>query len=151
MGKTHVLVAVDFSERSLHAIPVAKALVRAFDGDLTVVHAVAPGGARRSFIPGKSSPPSPERMMHSAREEALLTNLRAEHLADMDNVTLQLIAGETAAQAIVDQARRMHSDFIVLSKHGRSAISRALLGSVTEEVVRLAHCPVVMVPATATP
>jgi nucleotide-binding universal stress UspA family protein len=149
MAKTHVLVAVDFSDASLHSIPVAKALVRSFDGDLTVVHAVAPGGARRSFIPGKSSPPSPERMMHSEREEALLNGLREQHLSDVPGVTLQLISGESAAQAIVDQARRMHSNFIVLSKHGRRGISRALLGGVTEEVVRLAHCPVVVVPASA--
>jgi nucleotide-binding universal stress UspA family protein len=148
MAKTHVLVAVDFSEESLRSIPVAKALVRAFDADLTVVHAVAPGGARRSLIPGMASAPSPERMMHSEREEALLSRLRAEQLADVEGVTLQLISGESAAQAIVDQARRMHSDFIVLSKHGRRGISRALLGGVTEEVVRHAHCPVVVVPAS---
>lgn len=147
MRKTHVLVAVDFSDESLHSIPVAKALVRAFEGDLTVVHAVAAGGARRSFIPGRSSPPSPERMMHSDQEEELLNGLRAQHLSDVADVTLQLISGETAAQAIVDQARRMHSDFIVLSKHGRRGISRALLGGVTEEVVQHAHCPVVVVPA----
>jgi nucleotide-binding universal stress UspA family protein len=149
MAKTHVLVAVDFSDESLHSIPVAKALVRAFGADLTVVHAVAPGGVRRSFIPGKSAPPSPERMMHSEREEALLTGLRAQHLSDLDDVTLQLISGESAAQAIVDQARRMHSDFIVLSKHGRRGISHALLGGVAEEVARHAHCPVVVVPPGA--
>lgn len=149
MPKTHVLLAIDFSETSLHAVPVAKSLVRAFDGDLTVVHAVAPGGARRSFIPGRSSPPSPERMMHSDQEEALLTRLREDQLSDLDNVTLQLISGETASQAIVDQAKRMHSDFIVLSTHGRRGISRALMGSVAEGVVRLAHCPVVVVPVRA--
>ena len=146
--KTHVLVAVDFSETSLRAIPVAKSLVQAYAGDLTVVHAVAPGGTRRSFIPGRSSPPSPERMMHSEREEALLTRLKQDHLADLSEVTLQLISGETAAQAIVDQARRMHSDFIVLAPHSRHGISHALLGGVAEGVVRHAHCPVVVVPVS---
>jgi nucleotide-binding universal stress UspA family protein len=149
MGKIHVLVAVDFSEASLRAIPIAKSLVQAYAGDLTVVHAVAPGGGRRSFIPGRSSAPSPERMMHSEREEALLTRLREQHLSDLTDVTLQLISGETAAQAIVEQAKRMHSDFIVLSTHGRHGLSHALLGGVAEGVVRHAHCPVVVVPGSA--
>ena len=146
MSGVRVLLAVDFSETSLQAIPVAKRLVAGLGAELVVVHALAPGGARRSYIPGRSSPPTPAQVMHSDSEEAQLNKLKEEHLADLPNVTLQLVSGETAYQAIVDQAKRMRCDFIVLSTHGRRGLPRALMGSVAEGVVRSAHCPVVVVP-----
>ena len=43
-------------------------------------------------------------------------------------------------------ARRVVADFIVVGTHGRTGIRRALLGSVAEQVVRRAHCPVLVVP-----
>ena len=110
-----VLLAVDFAETSLHAIPVAKSLVHALGAELVVVHALAPEGARRSYLPGRSSAPPPQQAMHSEDEEALLTKIRDAHLSDLANVTLQLVSGEAAYQAIVDQAQRMRGDFIVLS------------------------------------
>lgn len=46
------------------------------------------------------------------------------------------------ARAIVDLAAELDADLIVVGTHGRRGFRRALLGSVAEEVVRMAHCPV---------
>ena len=46
---------------------------------------------------------------------------------------------------IVGAAAEEHADLIVIGTHGRGGIDRALLGSVTDRVVRLAPCPVVTV------
>ena len=46
---------------------------------------------------------------------------------------------------IVDYAKQVSADLIVMSSHGRSGISRLLLGSVAERVLRLATCPVLIV------
>jgi|SRR5579884_1294958 len=51
----------------------------------------------------------------------------------------------TAAEAIVRVARREHADLIAMTTHGRSGISRAVLGSVADDVVRHAPCPVLLV------
>jgi nucleotide-binding universal stress UspA family protein len=45
---------------------------------------------------------------------------------------------------IADYSQREQADLIVLPSHGRTGISRMLIGSVAERVVRLAHCPVLV-------
>ena len=49
--------------------------------------------------------------------------------------------------AIVDCAEREAVDLIVISSHGRSGLSRMLIGSVTDKLLRAAPCPVLVVPA----
>ena len=52
------------------------------------------------------------------------------------------------ARRIVEYAGRNAIDLIVLGTHGRTGVSRALLGSVAEAVIRRAQCRVLAVPAT---
>jgi nucleotide-binding universal stress UspA family protein len=56
---------------------------------------------------------------------------------------------DTAAQTIVDMARQLHCNLIVLGTHGRSGVVRALIGSVAEGVARHSNVPVLLVPPTA--
>jgi nucleotide-binding universal stress UspA family protein len=49
------------------------------------------------------------------------------------------------AQEIIAIAERVPADMIVISTHGRTGLKHALLGSVTERVVRHAPCPVLVV------
>lgn len=51
----------------------------------------------------------------------------------------------TPAERIVSTARELAVDLVVLSSHGRSGLARQVFGSVAEEVVRLADCPVTVV------
>ena len=51
---------------------------------------------------------------------------------------------EAAAEEIAQLAGDLHADLIVVGTHGRRGVSRLLLGSVAEEVVRLASCPVLV-------
>jgi len=55
-----------------------------------------------------------------------------------------LIEGDVAA-AILQEAREMNYDAIVMGTHGRTGVNRLLMGSVAEAVVREAPCPVVTV------
>ncbi len=70
----------------------------------------------------------------------------AELGRDLDAVTA-LVFGRPARE-IVSYASRHGIDMIVMGTHGRTGVSRALLGSVAEAVVRRASCPVLTVPAT---
>jgi nucleotide-binding universal stress UspA family protein len=54
-------------------------------------------------------------------------------------------------QAIGDTAARLGADWIVMATHGRTGLARALLGSVTENVVRTAPCPVLTLRAQGVP
>jgi nucleotide-binding universal stress UspA family protein len=54
-------------------------------------------------------------------------------------------AGNTTAHAILAQARKKRADLIVMGTHGRRGLSRALMGSDAEMVVREARVPVLLV------
>ncbi len=47
-----------------------------------------------------------------------------------------------AAQEIIETAQEKRCDLIVIGTHGRKGLSRLILGSVAEKVIRTAHCPV---------
>ena len=50
-------------------------------------------------------------------------------------------------EVILDCAEKERADLIVVSSHGRSGLSRMLIGSVTDKLLRSATCPVLVVPA----
>ena len=62
-------------------------------------------------------------------------NVRVEH---------RLVEGN-AAKKIVEVAEQIQAGLIVMATHGRSGLGRALLGSVAEQVMRKAPCPVLTV------
>ena len=142
----HILVATDFSEASNAAVVQAAQLAAALGAEVTLIHVLAPGGARRSLAPGASKPPPTQVMSADDEQGAALKRVREEVLGALSQVRLQLVSGESAAEAIVEQAERLKVDFIVLGTHGRTGLSHALVGSVAEVVVRRARCPVVVVP-----
>jgi nucleotide-binding universal stress UspA family protein len=61
-------------------------------------------------------------------------------------VEIEATVGE-AAMTIVERAKSLNVDVIVMSTHGRSGISRWLFGSVASKVLGSTHCPVLIVPA----
>jgi nucleotide-binding universal stress UspA family protein len=58
----------------------------------------------------------------------------------------KLVAGGQPFSAILDCAEAERADLIVISSHGRSGLSRALIGSVTDKILRGSHRPVLVVP-----
>lgn len=146
--KKHLLVPVDFSEVCLEAMPIALEMAKCMDADLTLVHVVS-GSGRSSVVPGRASRPPPAKMMSGVGdEEALLKRVRETQFADVEEVTLQLISADGhAAAAIARHAEDMSMDMIVMTTHGRSGFTHALMGSVTEAVIRSATCPVLVVRA----
>ena len=147
----HLLVATDFSEASAQALEVARELALALAADVTLIHVLAPSAMRRSVAPGHSKPPPAQVMAADAEQGEALKRARESTFAAVPQVTLQLVSGESAAEAIVDQAERMKMDFIVVGTHGRTGLSHALVGSVAEAVLRRARCTVVVVPSVSHP
>jgi len=132
-----ILHPTDFSERSMLAFRLACALARDYGARLTVLHVAQPPTA--SAIEGVLIP-APTRDLQPLREQ--LQHLRPEdpkvlvehHLIEGDAVTEILhVAGETKC------------DVIAMGTHGRTGLDRLLMGSVAEQVVRTASCPVLTV------
>ncbi len=78
------------------------------------------------------------------REElrkSLLQVMPADHTVPYDHM---LLVGDPAT-AIAQAAEREGADLIVMGTHGRTGLTRLLMGSVAEAVVRKARCPVLTV------
>jgi nucleotide-binding universal stress UspA family protein len=66
-----------------------------------------------------------------------------ERLNHVSGVQLKVGFGDPG-HVITDLASEVGADLIVIPSHGRTGVKRLLLGSVAERVVRLAHCPVLV-------
>ena len=122
-----VVFPTDFSDCSRHAGEQAASVARHFGARLHVIHVDAPVSA-----------PTPVSRVATAA---------AELGGDLD-VTTATTSG-VPAHAICAYAHRIGADLIVMGTHGRTGVSRAVLGSVAEAVVRHSRCPVMTIPAQA--
>jgi nucleotide-binding universal stress UspA family protein len=136
LPKKKVVVPVDFSDESLAALDVALQLVDG-PGNVDVIHVlpelnVAEPGVIWDEIDDES------RCRHA--EQAL-----REKLADAryQGAGVHCAVGD-AGHEITDFASREKADLIVMPSHGRTGLKRLLIGSVAERVVRLSHCPVLV-------
>lgn len=140
----HVLVPMDQSPLSEKALE--HALEKHDDAEFTVIHVLdfvdaGYGAPMESTLPGYW-----EEWYESAKEEAETLFDDAQAVADDYDVTLdsEAVVGQPG-RSIVEYADGNGVDHIVMGSHGRSGLSRLILGSVAENVVRRAHCPVTIV------
>lgn len=142
---TRILCPIDFSDHSRRALDHAAAVARWFESTIALLHvySATPAGA---YAPGAPMPP-PALMRPSDQEEMLASMRRfAEHEVGTGlPVQVELRAGGTATE-ILQFARELPADLIVMGTHGRSGFERLMLGSITEKVLRRATCPVLSVP-----
>lgn len=136
----HVLVPTDFGEAAGTALEYALALAKKFDARVTLLHAFAfPVTDYGDVVQWPIA--EIEVQAQKALDEALAT--AKKEYASIDGL---VVCGETYRQ-ILDVAAARKCDLIVLGTHGRRGLSRLLLGSVAEKVVRLSPVPVLTVSA----
>jgi len=123
----NILFATDVSDASRLAGQTAAEIARHFEARLHILH----------VIPLVTDPTGAS---EASRAEA------AELERGLSIVTA--CTSGRVARRIVEYAGRNAIDLIVLGSHGRTGVSRALLGSVAEAVIRRAQCRVLAVPAT---
>jgi nucleotide-binding universal stress UspA family protein len=137
----HVLCPVDFSEFSSRALHHAVALAYKYGARLTALHVVP-------NRPVTDLPLSP--LTHD--EGRQLTDQVRGFAVDLHpDVALDIRVCEApvASREILNQAKALSADVLVIGSHGRSGFERVLLGSVTEKVMRCAPCPTMVVPRRA--
>ena len=131
-----VLIPVDFSEQSIRAVDTALAIAGQASGvhvlhvieDLTPAHP----GELYGTIDNET------RAKHAV--DALQKQFADEKYAGLN---IETVCGAPGAE-IPEQAKELGVDLIVMPSHGRTGISRLLIGSVAERAIRHAHCPVLV-------
>ena len=142
-----VVAAVDFSDVSPDVVAAAVGLASGADATVWLVHVAAPD----PDFAGYSTGPQEVR-------DAVADALRADHRelealarsAAVPGVRVEplMVRGPTV-DTLVAKAADLAADVIVVGSHGRGALLRAVLGSVSEGVVRRAGRPVLIVPSRA--
>jgi nucleotide-binding universal stress UspA family protein len=131
-----LVVPVDFSDESFAAVDVALQLAE----KPSLVHVLHVLPLLEPLSPGMvwDSVDEESRSQHASR--AL-----AEHFTDAKYQGMHtLVAFGDAGHEIAEIAAKFDAGLIVLPSHGRTGFKRLLIGSVAERVVRLAHCPVLV-------
>lgn len=134
MKADKIIVPTDFSHCGDAALRLAASLARDTGASLLIVHVEEPplayGGGEMYY--GMPEPATEDLRHMLQRVVPPDPSVKYEH---------RLISGEPAS-AIVQLAEDENADLIVMATHGRTGLTRLLMGSVAEAVVRRAPCPV---------
>jgi nucleotide-binding universal stress UspA family protein len=135
-----ILVPVDFSDCSLEAVEYAALMAQRHSASVTLLHVLEPVSYGLDFT-----------LLHASKREEMRERLTAR-LGDMTRALAEAkiqadshVRGGTPFESILDSAKTIPADLIVMGTHGRRGLSHALSGSVAEAVLRQSRCPVLTV------
>ncbi len=143
-----ILVPIDGSETSTRAFSTALRIASETGAKLEPLYVIdlqpmtyaAPGFdasiVRDAFV---------EEGEHLKKET--LAKMQRENVKGAPRVVEVEPPGGDIAQRILQEADDMRADLVVMGTHGRRGVRRLVLGSVAERFVRIARCPVLLVPA----
>jgi nucleotide-binding universal stress UspA family protein len=147
-----ILVPIDFSQASRHAVQYACTLADTLGASIVVLHAIdhayLAGGYTEFYALPDDFYDRVERQAQLEFESLLTAGERDKYHAAF------VLREGRAAHEILEYLREHHDvDLVVMATHGRGGVARLMMGSVTDRVVRAAPCPVVTIrgpePATA--
>jgi nucleotide-binding universal stress UspA family protein len=145
-----ILCPVDFSDFSPPALDRAVRLAEWFDARIEVLHVIPylpfemPVGVAPSYLS------DPFEVTAKQRQQAAqsIVDLVAPFLDETVPILTKVLEGEPW-RVILEEAKAVPADLLVIGTHGRSGFEHLLLGSVTERVLRRASCPVLAVGRSA--
>jgi nucleotide-binding universal stress UspA family protein len=136
-----ILATTDFSTHSEHAVRFACGLAERLGAELHLINVLSdiiPAGPDPLLMP--VMPPQFYEENEERARETLKTLLKPAWGKPCSVATAARWG--SPVEAIVDYAKEMEIELIVIATHGRTGLSHVLLGSVAERIVREAPCPV---------
>ena len=145
---TRILVPVDFSDHSQHAVAYAVGIARWYGAGVTALHVFVNSPAA-NIIPSLY-PVAPAPVSWDSMRDELMTHVQGfVGAAAAHDVPIDVAVEEApdVHREILVQAEVLKADLIVMGTHGRGVLERFMVGSTTEKVLRKAtSCPVMVVP-----
>ncbi|MBO9343889.1 MAG: universal stress protein [Roseiflexus sp.] len=145
-----ILTPLDGSGLSRQALPLASEIARAARAELILLRAVVPMIEAYIGAPVLGRPLVENSETLNALYEYALDELKAEAAslrAEAPRVLTRAIIGYPA-EVIIDEAREMDVDLIVMATHGYSGLRRWALGSVADKVLHATTTPLILVRAS---
>ena len=140
----HILVPIDGSSTAQLAIGKAVAIAQAFKSAVTLIYVIDPyafTGVGTDFSYGQAE------YLSAATKEAHEAISSAQQVFESHAVAVEssVVEGHSIYQAILDTAKSLNADLVVMGSHGRRGLERLVLGSVTTQVLSHAHVSVLVV------
>jgi nucleotide-binding universal stress UspA family protein len=156
----HLLAAVDFSETTAPVIDQAAVLASALHASLWIMHAASDETEAIIYESAQFTGCTPD-FISMPGDVQLARDVSAEELRQEHSRLLHISAGlrergidaramlvkGNAASLILEKAGDLNAAIIILGSHGHGLLHKALLGSVSEAVIRQARCNVLIVPS----
>ena len=131
-----ILFPTDFSAVADQALDVARSLARDHQAKMVLVHCALPVVAMEVYV----APTDMDETRSQVRQQLQAV---AARITDVP-VEIDALFGEPGPM-IVGLAEKLSADLIVMGTHGRGGLTRLLLGSVADYVLRHAPCPVLTI------
>jgi len=131
-----ILAPTDFSELSGEGVRYACHLAKEVGAQVIVMNVI--------ILDETNTTTKGEIEAHKARLAEFVA--KAVPHPGADETLREVVVVGQPYSAIVDCAENEQIDLVVMSSHGRTGLSRMLIGSVTDRLVRAAKCPVLVVP-----
>lgn len=140
-SNSQVLVPVDFSDESFKALDEALSFVE------------GPSHLHAIHVLHRLEPTEPGLVWKTVDDQSRQDNVKKAFYSKLDkpeykDIHFEIALGDPSSE-IIDYAKTNNISLIVIPSHGRTGIGRFLLGSVSERVIRFAHCPVLVIRRTS--
>ena len=140
-----ILVPVDFSEKSEHAVKMAAKIGKNIEAEIYLLHLVElPSGIVDMGAGSNFS--IPESMMYLRKVKEKILYLKATYFND-DQIVKYSIKFQNPFEGIRDFVKKINANLIVMGSKGVSDFEEMIIGSNTEKVVRTSTIPVIVVKA----
>ena len=139
-----ILVPLDGSDVSAGILPFVKEYARLFDSSLVLYHAVSPVGTYPGFETANAQVVG-ELLEETQKEGTEMLSQAAEKLKSEGFKTQTAISIELAADGILNAAEQSKAGLVAIGTHGRSGVTRTVLGSVANAVLRRSKLPVLLI------
>jgi nucleotide-binding universal stress UspA family protein len=145
-----ILVPIDGSEPSFHAVRIANNIAKRFNSEIIFLYVVvSPSKYEYANLTGLVTPKQIDMIIQNAKEEAKDWFKRIEDMVKEENPNIKLstkviLTGIAVYGEIIQYAEKESIDLIVIGTRGRSGVKKLLLGSTASGVATYSSCPVLV-------
>lgn len=143
---SHIVVAWDGSDHARRAFSYGAEIAKRFEARLQLI-SVARHAEHAETQDDRDSSRREARHFYESAAQSLVESASQRGI----QADLLIVEGGHPAEAIVDTARKVGADLIIVGRRGLSGMTRFLIGSVSDRIARYAHCPVLLIDGFTTP
>lgn len=146
-----IVVPTDFSDCSLYGLEFAASLARRTHARLYIINVVTPANFYFAANDFSALPPAAVLLIEAEEKTKKLSAMHLNQLLKQGflkgiKCQVQILEGNDTHKIIVDYAKDLNADIIIMGTHGASGFRGIFLGSTAERVVRFSDRPVMVIP-----